>query len=278
MPTRFLLRIVLVLTLLVTLGYTGAVGCLWINQSRIIFSTGRSLRQTRPLDATIFGPVRLRTPDGVGLEAATLRAEGDAGGRAYWILFCPPSAGSINRARLQGQLLQLREFGYNVFAFDYRGFGHNQGVPTEAGLYEDAQTAYRHLTKVLGVPADRVILAGQSLGSAVAVEMATRIPAAGLLLLSPIDSVPLTGARLYPWAPVRLLVSHQFDSLSKIDRVRGPVVIVHAVRDRLIPISAARALFDRVPGSKLMIEAEGTHNSAGFTGGTALREALATFW
>jgi uncharacterized protein len=95
-----------------------------------------------------------------------------------------------------------RAAGFNVFAFDYRGFGRNPGTPSETGVYEDALTAYRHLTQRLGVAPQRIILAGRSLGSAVAVELATRVPSGGLLLLSAIDSVPTTASRFYPWAPV----------------------------------------------------------------------------
>jgi pimeloyl-ACP methyl ester carboxylesterase len=145
-------------------------------------------------------------------------------------------------------------------------------------LYEDALTAYRHLTTRLGVPPRHIILAGRSLGSAVAIEVSTRVASAGLILLSAIDSVPATGARFYPWAPVSLLASQRFDSMSKADRIRVPVLQVHASTDRLVPLAAARALFDRFPGPKLMLETGGGHNRAGFAGDSALVEALSRFW
>ena len=114
-------------------------------------------------------------------------------------------------------------------------------------MYADALAVYRYLTQEYGVRPSRVILAGRSLGSAVATEAATRVPAAGLVLLSPIDSVPLTGGRAYWWLPVGRLVTHRFDNLAKIGDVNVPVIVVHATDDELVPIPVARALFSRIP-------------------------------
>jgi fermentation-respiration switch protein FrsA (DUF1100 family) len=124
----------------------------------------------------------------------------------------------------------------------------------------------------------RVILGGRSLGSAVAVELSTRVSSAGLLLLSTLDSVPAVASRFYPWAPVRWLGSYRFDSTTKAARARGPVVMVHGVGDRLIPIEAARALFATLPGPKEMLETRSGHNRAGFGDGAPLAATLGRFW
>ena len=150
-------------------------------------------------------------------------------------------------------------------------------MPSEAGLYEDALTAYGHLTRELGVPAQRILLAGRSLGSAVAVEVATRVPSGGLLLLSAIDSVPAARSQLYFWVPVGLLASQRFDSLAKAPRVTVPVLQVHSSKDWLVPIDAARALFEQFPGRKALLELPGRHNDVGIAG-DALNRALAQFW
>lgn len=172
----------------------------------------------------------------------------------------------------------LHEVGFNVLGFNYRGFGRNRGTPSEAGLYEDGLTAYRYLREQLGVPPQRIILAGRSLGSAVAIELATRVPSGGLLLLSAIDSVPATGARLYFWAPVRLLASQQFDSMAKAPRVTVPVLEVHATDDSFVPLRAARALFQQFPARKVMLEQTGGHNDVGFPIDESFRRALTEFW
>lgn len=267
---RVTLRIVVVLAFVCATLWTGAVGWLWANEAHFVFRAYRS-RVVTPVTSRDL--IQLQTADGVRLDAVSLPADLPSD---YWVLFCPPAAGTIH-GRLQAQLAALHTAGYNVFAFDYRGFGRNGGAPSEAGLYEDALTAYRHLTGELGVPPSRIILAGRSLGSAVAVELSTRVPSAGLLLLSALDSVPSTAARLYPWAPVHWLASHRFDSVSKAARVRVPVLQVHAVNDWLIPIEAARALFDRFPERKLMLETGGGHNRAGF-GDPRFGASLAQFW
>jgi fermentation-respiration switch protein FrsA (DUF1100 family) len=265
------LRLTAVLVFICALTWTSAVGWLWANESRFVFRAYRS-RIILPVSSP--GLMSLQTTDGVRLDGVSLMSDDPSD---YWILFCPPAAGTIH-GRLQTQLHALRELGYNVFAFDYRGFGRNPGSPTEDGVYADALAAYRHLTEERRVPASHIILAGRSLGSAVAVEMSTRVQSAGLLLLSAIDSVPSTAGRLYPWAPVGLLASYRFDSAAKVARVRGPVLMVQATNDRLIPIAAARALFAGFPEPKLMVETTGGHNRAGFNDGTPLGEALARFW
>jgi uncharacterized protein len=262
------------ITLLLLIGlmsWSGGVVYLWNNETRLVFQSRRS-RFPPPVPGD--GLLTLTTPDGLALDAVALRYDGAP---RYWILFCPPSAGTIH-GRVRPQLESLRASGYNVFAFDYRGFGRNRGTPSEAGVYQDALTAYRYLTHQLDVEPRRVILAGRSLGSAVAIELATQVESGGLLLLSAIDSVPATGARFYPWAPVALLASQRFDSMSKAERVRVPVVQVHATDDRMVPLEVSRALFQRFPGRKRMLVLPGGHNDVGFEEGDALERALATFW
>src|SRR5688572_19621395 len=164
--------------------WSTSVACLWSNESYFVFQARRS-RFPPPVLGE--GLIELRTADGIRLDSLVFTHEG---GSPYWILFCPPSGRTIHGRPVRRHLESLHAAGYNVLAFDYRGFGRNSGTPSEAGLYEDALTAYRHLVDQRGVAPERIILAGRSLGSAVAVELATRVPASGLLLLSAIDSVP----------------------------------------------------------------------------------------
>jgi hypothetical protein len=264
------LRIIVVLAVVCLVMWSGSVACLWTNESRLVFQARRS-RFPRPVPRE--GLIELRTTDGIRLDALSLTHERTS---PYWILFCPPSGRTIH-GRVGAHLESLHAAGYNVFAFDYRGFGRNPGTPSEAGVYEDALTAYRHLTQQLDVAPHRIILAGRSLGSAVAVELATRVPSGGLLLLSAIESVPATGSRFYPWAPVSLLASQRFDSMAKAPRVMVPVLQVHAPRDWLVPLHAARALFKRFPGRKVMLELPGGHNDVGFAD-ESLSRTLGQFW
>ena len=260
-----------VMLLLVALTiWTGPVACLWVNESALVFQARRS-RVPPPVPGS--GLFELRTSDGFRLDALLLPSDGEG---EYWILFCPPSGRTIH-GYVRRHLESLRAAGFNVFAFDYRGFGRNPGTPSETGLYEDALTAYRHLTKDLSVAPSRIILAGRSLGTAVAVDLAARVPSGGMLLLSAIDSVPATASRFCPWAPVTWLASQRFDSLAKAPRVTVPVLQVHAAEDWLVPLDAARALFARFPGRKVMLELPGGHNDVGFRD-ESLSRTLAQFW
>ena len=260
---------VMLLLVAVTM-WAGPVACLWVNESALVFQARRS-RVTRPSPGS--GLLELRTSDGFQLDALLLPYDG---GAEYWILFCPPSGRTIH-GYVRRHLESLRAAGFNVFAFDYRGFGRNPGVPSETGLYEDALTAYRHLTTHLGVAPARIILGGRSLGTAVAVDLATRVPSGGMLLLSAIDSVPARAARFCPWAPVTWLASQRFDSLAKAPAIMVPVLQVHAAEDWLVPLDAARALFARFPGRKVMLELPGGHNDVGFRD-ESLGRTLAQFW
>jgi pimeloyl-ACP methyl ester carboxylesterase len=268
-------RVIVASILLWPAAYTLGVGFLWYNESQLVYNT----RNSRDFDAAnpeVFHAGVLRTSDGLTLKRVTLIHE-DSTDR-YWILFCMPAGGSTNLRHLQNQLWRLWTFGYNVLAFDYRGFGRNPGRPTEDGLYLDARAAYASLTQELGVRPDRVILAGRSLGSAVAIDLATRVPAAGLVVFSPIDSVPATGERLYPWAPVRRLSSTEFDNVSKAPRITTPVVFVYGTGDGLVPLRVARALFNEFPGPKAMLETIGGHHFSGFEKFAELFWALDRFW
>lgn len=263
------------IALLALLLWGGAVGFLWFNETRMVFRSEFSRRAPRTLDPA-FTSLQLRTADGVRLDAVTLTGEG-SGRASRWIVYFQGNAGSLRRPRVQQHLQTLHGLGYNVLSFDYRGYGRSDGVPTEAGLYEDGLAAYAYVTDA-GVAPSRIILAGQSLGSAVAVELATRVASAGVALFSPIDSVPMTAGRIYPWVPAHLLATNRFDSSSKVARLRGPVVIFHSANDRLIPLEAARDLYARIPDPKVMVETGGGHNGAGFADPEALRQAFGTFW
>ena len=252
------------------------VGLLWAAEPELVFMPGNSRAYISPLDPAIFRQGAFVNHDGLTLRTVSLRHASPADG--FWIFFCPPAGASTKVIWTQEQLKQLWTLGYNVFAFDYRGFGESEGTPTEQGVYEDAAAAFEQLTRVNRVPASRVVLAGRSLGSAVAVDLALKVDSAGLLLFSPIDSVPSVGARLYPWAPVRLLAQHQFDNMAKARAVDVPVVMFYGWPDSFVRRQNARALFNQFRGPKLLIETGGGHLSAGFVDVSRLYRALNTYW
>ena len=271
---RILAKTAVALVLVCLLLWTGAVGYLWLNEPRLVFRSQFSHRPGPVIDPA-FTSLRLKTSDGISLDAVTLSASGSS--PRDWVIYFQGNAGSLRRSRVQEQLRTLHSLGYDVLSFDYRGYGRSDGTPTESGLYEDALAAYTHLTRA-GVSPRQIILAGQSLGSAVAVDLATRVTSAGVALFSPIDSVPLTAGRIYPWVPVHYLATNRFDSTAKVERIGVPMVVFHSATDRLIPLQAARDLFAKIKAPKRMIETIGGHNSAGFADVEVLRETMWNFW
>jgi pimeloyl-ACP methyl ester carboxylesterase len=259
------------------LAWLALIALMVTHEATLVFGAGfsqRSMERWTPFDSEVFKPVSIRTADGLRLEGVTTAK----GTPEYWILFSGASRATIHSRWSQEQLRDLWLLGYGILAFDYRGFGRNSGVPTEDGLYTDASAAYDYLTRDLTVPASRVILAGQSLGSAVALELALRVPSAGVVLFSPIDSVPAAGSRRFPWAPVRRLARNQFDNLAKAGRLRVPALVAHARDDHMMPIETARAFFETIPAPKFMLETGGGHNDAGFASPADLKKAFYSLW
>jgi fermentation-respiration switch protein FrsA (DUF1100 family) len=147
-----------------------------------------------------------------------------------------------------------------IFAFDYRGYGRSEGAPGEQGILEDGHAAQLWLAERLKLnPAD-IVLMGRSLGGGVAVDLAANNGARGLILQSTFTSLPDAAACLYPWAPVRWLMKNRYDSLSKIGRYPGPVLVSHGTTDDLVPCNLGRKLYEAVPGPKRFVELAGGHN------------------
>jgi fermentation-respiration switch protein FrsA (DUF1100 family) len=169
------------------------------------------------------------------------------------------NAGNIShRLHFYDAWLQL---GVNVFAFDYRGFGRSEGSPSEAGTYLDGQAAVQWLRDHKGFEAGRLIVLGKSLGGGVASELALREPVGGLILQSTFTSIPDIGGELFPWLPVRRLHRIKYDTLSKLPRIKVPVLVAHSRRDDLIGFHHAEQNFLAANQPKLFWEIHGNHTS-----------------
>jgi fermentation-respiration switch protein FrsA (DUF1100 family) len=134
---------------------------------------------------------------------------------------------------------ELARGGIDTFLAEYRGYSGLPGRPSEAGLYQDAEAALDAFGE--GRDSPGVVLVGRSLGSGVAVELASRRPPRLLILVSPYTSLVDMGRSLVgPLAPV--LVPDRFDNLSKIAALKCPVVVVHGTRDEVVPFEMGRRL------------------------------------
>jgi len=174
------------------------------------------------------------------------------------ILFCHGNAGNVTFLASMMDGLR-RGHDVSVFAFDYRGYGRSAGRPSEEGLLQDARAARRWLAQRAGVAEDEIVLMGQSLGGAVAIDLATD-GARGLVLASTFSSFPEV-AQSHVIVPVKSLTTLEFNSLEKIKQYRGPVLISHGDADEIVPFKQGRALYEAAPGPKSFVRLpRGRHN------------------
>lgn len=134
--------------------------------------------------------------------------------------------------------------GYGILMVGYRGYGGNPGKPTEEGLYQDARAALDFLQNQ-NIKPDQVVLFGESLGAAVATQMAIERPAMALILEAPFASIVRSARTRYPFLVFDALVSDKFDTLSKIDRVEKPLLIIHGELDRTTSVRFGRMLLEK---------------------------------
>ena len=160
--------------------------------------------------------------------------------------------------------------GFGVFLAEYRGYGSFAGSPSETGLYADADAAFARLQE-LGVPPERIVLVGRSLGSGIAVELATRHRVAAVVLVSAYTSI-VDMARLVAGPLAPLLVRDRFDSLSKIGRVSSPVLLIHGSRDDVVPVTMGRRLAAAKPDARWVEIPTATHNDVPGLAGILHRE------
>src|SRR5687767_4969616 len=203
-----------------------------------------SLRMTpRALALPKVAELELPTPDGERLVAwYAPAAEGQP-----TLFYLHGNAGSL--AHRAGRVRLYRSNGYGLFMLAYRGFSGSTGSPSEATIVADALMAYDRL-KALGPRDEEIVVYGESLGTAVAVQVAANRRPAGLVLESPFSSAVDVGSYLYPLLPVYWLLKDRFESLEHIHKVKAPLLVLHGEDDRIVPARFGRKLFDAAPPPK----------------------------
>jgi fermentation-respiration switch protein FrsA (DUF1100 family) len=198
---------------------------------------------------------------------------------AATVVYAHGNGGNLSYCDWVGAELAAR--GFDVLLFDYRGYGRSEGeAEGERGLYADAEAAYDFVTRERGAPAGRVALYGQSLGTAAVADVAARRVCGALVLESGLSSAGEMAGTIMPWLPrfVRGLTKNKLDTVSKLPRVRCPVLVVHGDRDRIIPVEQGRTLFAAAPEPKRLLIIEGAgHNDLSNVGGEKYIDTLAEF-
>lgn len=238
------------------LAYAGAVAYMMSQETRLVFAAGRPLAADRP--APPLEEVDQVRPDGSRVFGWAL-PQPDSASDAPWLLYLHGNRATIaSRANIV-RYEQFRALGLNVFAPEYRGFGGLDGTPSEPGVTADARAGYDYLRDTLGVPPERIVIFGWSLGSAVAVNLVSEVESAAVILEGAPSSLVAIGQRDYPWLPIRLVMRNPFDSILKIARIDSPVLFLHSPEDVQIPIDDGRRLFAAAREPKEFIEVRGGH-------------------
>jgi fermentation-respiration switch protein FrsA (DUF1100 family) len=176
------------------------------------------------------------------------------------VLFCHGNAGNVTHRVDLMQAMQ-RYVGATVLVFDYRGYGRSDGSPNEQGVLRDARAARKWLAERTGVAEKDIVLMGESLGGGVAVDLAARDGAKGLVLEDTFTSLPDMAAYHYWWLPAKLLMRSKLDSLSNIGSYHGPLLMCHGEADTIVPIAFAKRLFAAANKPKKFIVQPGAdHN------------------
>lgn len=225
-------------------GYLAVVILVWTLQDRMIFLPQPAGFETVPLPhGWIRDEVRFSTTDGITLHGSLIRPRGEP---APVIMYFGGNAEDVS------YLAQFADR-YGRFALllpHYRGYGPSAGTPGESQLFADALLVYDAIVKRPDIQGNRVHLHGRSLGSGVAVFLATKRPVTSIVLTTPYDSLTNVASDIYPFLPVSLLLRHKFDSLSRAAELKVPALFLVAEQDRVIPPSHSKRLYEAWTGPK----------------------------
>lgn len=235
------------IVLTIVAAYIIVIGLIAAMQTMIIFPTSIADAQAPvlPSDAK---RLSLATPDGELLAGIHLPPRpgaevADGGGDADTLIL----GFGGNASHAHGLALMLRELypGAHTVAFHYRGYGESEGSPSAKALLADSLAVHDHAAET--VRAKRVIAVGISIGSGVAAYVAKNRTIAGLILITPFDSIEAVAKAHYPWAPVGLLLRHRMPTIRYVEDRPTPTALITAARDRIVPPSHAAALRPAIP-------------------------------
>jgi fermentation-respiration switch protein FrsA (DUF1100 family) len=210
--------------------------------------------------------IKLTTPNGEKISAKFFKNE-----RAkFTILFSHGNAEDIFSSTPFFE--ELSHAGFNVLAYDYRGYGTSDGKPSEKNTYEDIETAYNYLVNEQKISPEKIIIHGRSLGSAVSIDLASRKICGGLIVESSFVTAfrVLTKVSIYPF--------DEFENLKKISLVKCPTLFIHGKKDSLIPFWHSEKLFETANEPKTFYSVENAgHNDVASKGGKNYYEAIQKF-
>jgi len=249
---------------------------LWERQAHFIFFPYPVVTTTPASDSVSFEDVRIPTDHGA-LAGWWIPS---TSGNSKVLLYLHGNGGNIGSNA--DPAIRLCRIGPSVLIFDYRGYGNSSGpFPSEKRVYQDSEAAWQYLVGTRHVDTRNIFIYGHSLGSAIAIELAIHHPDAGGLIsesgFTSVLDVANHGGTLQIF-PVRFLLTQHFDSISKVQRLRIPVLFIHGLADHVVPPSMAKTLFDASPQPKqLLLIPGGDHEDNAIVGGNLYAQAIQKF-
>lgn len=246
---------------------------LWMHfqQPAMIFYPYQKLVAT-PADWQLdYDEVSLTTEDGVSLHGWYLPHPGSQ--RA--LLFFHGNGGNISH---RGDSLAIfHRLGFNVFIFDYRGYGQSGGTPDESGLHKDATAAWHYLTEQRGFASKDIVLFGRSLGGAVASRLAAEVQPGALILESTFSSARDLAQSLFPLLSRMVVMRYDFNTSAHIKQVHCPILVVHSPDDDIIPFPLGQKVYEAANQPKFFTTLRGDHNSGFLSSQPAYERSVAEF-
>jgi fermentation-respiration switch protein FrsA (DUF1100 family) len=264
--------------MIVTAGYVAVMAAvlalIWTMQRRLIYFPASEVPAAGDIGLTDVEPVTFETSDRLTLGGWFFKASGSL--PRVTVLVFNGNAG--NRAHRGPLAAALQRHGFQVLLVDYRGYGGNPGAPSQNGLAADGRAARAYLVGRPDVDRSRLVYFGESLGTAVAVDLAVEHPPAALVLRSPFTSLGDLGQYHYPFLPVRLLLRDRFAAIDQIRRIRVPLLVVVGGHDRIVPIDNSRRLYEAAMSSKtLLVLPDADHNDYELLAGDEMIQAIVRF-
>lgn len=261
-----LMAVLRIALLVAVLAYAAIAGYMYLQQRSFQYHPAHKGTPPQALGLTGVTEERVKTPDG----ATIVLWYSPAPDGQPTVLFLHGNGGEIADRSERFAFLQAQGFG--VMFVSYRGYGASSGEISEQGLVTDALTAYEVL-RGRGVPAEKIMLLGESLGTGVAIQLAAQRPVAALALEAPYTATVDIASDTYWWLPVRLLMKDQFRSRDFIGRVKAPLLIQHGDADTIVPFAQGRALFAMANEPKQFVTVPGEGHDAVFSRAVWEREA-----
>jgi uncharacterized protein len=248
------MKVAKVLACIIIIIYFAVIIALYAFQTRFIFHPGKLTRDFKFKLGDDDEEIFLATSDGEDINALFYQ-----GTRDEVILYFHGNAGDLS-----GWHFVAEDFvgqGYSIFIVDYRGYGKSSGKISEAGFYKDAEAAFNFLTTTKTYTPQDIIIYGRSIGSGVAVELASKHKTKGLVLESPYTSLSSLANEKLPLMFPSLYLKYTFNNFKKIEAVESPVILIHGTLDTLIPPDHSKKLLTKIKTkSKIILVEGGAHN------------------